>query len=532
MFSIQQKQTFFVRMKRIVIIALLALRCALLPAQTITGTSSIGVHLIDSAKVEAHFLDFGRTIYDMAIDSQQEHMLLMFREQAWDTGEWDTKGDIGMLRLSDHQMLWTQPYEYKKQKLVPTCCGVLIDDGRKITLLDKNTGNTVWQAKMSLVKIDDSEGVVIGYKNNASSKLLGYDMRTGQQLWTAKVTHDKNWGWGDAVLDDANHLIVVCDNLVRLNMLTGETQVYKAKTAVTDVKSTLLQGLLDVTAAVGTVALSGGRYGYYPFYIGQNIVTSLHSNVVKDSTVYFFADRQQVVCLDSTLNTVWQTDLPDKTATHATLLQDDSLLYMFSYGYGVVAGGLKKMGRPFIAAFDKKTGKERFMNLLTLKKDIVADATLTPSGVYMMFDDGLAYQSDLRSPDTEIALWNQKQYGRLWAMRTAPFYVYYPLKGSFKLIEFDGQNCTVMTENGEVYMVNEHLDISQHFTNEHLYFPVHKQGDRVWVHHSYPNSDLWVVHELGFPEYHFTTPIGGICATSSRIYLQGDDRLYFLDKLP
>ena len=517
-------------MKRIAFVTLLALCSTLMAAQVKLRTASIGIRMIDSTKVEAPYLTFGRTVYAMHGRPQVDYLLLMFREKPWDTDKWEPQGEIALLSLPDHQLLWTRPFNYQKQAVSLSRWGVLLLEGNNVSLLDKQTGETVWKQKMSLVKFDDTSRVVIGYKSNASSKLIGYDILTGKQMWTVKLPHNENWGWGDVIRDDSTHLLVTCNNLSRLNLLTGELQVHEAKTGVTDVKNALLQGLVAVAGAIGTAALTGGMYSYYPLYVGQNMITGLYSNVVKDDSVYFFSDRKHVACLDSTLNTIWQTELPAKTATHASLLVDDSLVYMFSYGYGVAASGPKKMGRPFIAAFDKRTGKELFMNLLTMKKDIVSNALLTPSGVYMMFDDGLAYQSDLRDPQTDISPWDFEQYGRLHGLRAEPFYVHYPLKGTFQRVEFDGQNCPVITDKGYVYLVNEHLEIRDRFDYYHLYYPIYEQDDRIWV--SGPKDDLWVLHELGIPEYHITQPIEKICYYGEHLYLQDEKGVYIVEQLP
>lgn len=61
-----------------------------------------------------------------------------------------------------------------------------------------------------------------------------------------------------------------------------------------------LQGLVMAGAAVAGAMATG--YAAYPVgVVGPNVINQLHSNVVQDDSLYFFADREQVACLDKTM---------------------------------------------------------------------------------------------------------------------------------------------------------------------------------------------------------------------------------------
>lgn len=513
----------------ILLAAFLAMLGMPLGAQTLQptlDTDSVGVRLLDSAAVKAPFLDLGRPVYDIKLSPQRDYLLVMFRETTEDGDRWDKIGEIGVLRLSDRQLLWTQPYKYSNTSLTLTRRGIITLSGKKVTMLDKLTGNTIWQQKFSPVEIDDSVGVIAGY--TGSGRLRGYSIDTGQELWNQRVPHKKNWGWDNAVSADSLHWLVVCDHLTRLNITTGAIDEYEAKTAVTDVKGALLQGLVMAAGAMAGVAATG-QYVYTPVY-GMDIINGLHSNIWQADSSIFFSDRKHVVRLTPELKPLWQTELPPKTAAHSLLLSDDSLLYQFSFGMGYSGNMPRKAGRPFIAAYDLKTGRQQFINMLSVKKDIVADALITPHCTYMMFDDGMAYKSDLRDSTVTIVPWNEQKYGRLHHLAHDTIYVYYPLRQSFQPYAFDGQYCPVMTERGDVYVVNERLDIWQHFANEQLYSPIYSKGDRRLIYHSYPQPELLLVHELGAPEVRYTAYFRRLCVSPERLYMLCDlQKLYFID---
>ena len=165
-----------------------------------------------------------------------------------------------------------------------------------------------------------------------------------------------------------------------------------------------------------------------------------------------------MVCLDKSMNIVWSHQFPSKTSAFSRLVYNDSTLYMFNLGYGLKNGQQRtKMGRPFIAAFDKRTGACQFMNMLSLKKDMVEDAVLNPDGAFMLFDDGLAYKHELDDSTVTVSPWDVKKHGQLSAIITQPVYTYYNLKSMFDVIATDGTFFPVITEKGDIFMVDRNL---------------------------------------------------------------------------
>ena len=517
-------------MKGVLLAFLLALNgmAASVYGQT-QGIDTIGLRHIDNTAVEAPYLDFGRRVYNMKISNDERYMLVMFRDTNKKGTTWKNKGEISMVSLADNRLLWTHAYDYCWSSPLMSRRGVLLTDTQgNVTLLNINTGYDVWQHYFDIRQIDDSAGVVIGYDRSVfSPRLHAYSLDNGQELWSIKASHNRNWGWDNVQRIDSTRLLVVNDDVLLFDALTGENYVYEAKTGVDDVKGLLLSGLAAFAGGVAFGAAMGGG-GYYYMPVDKNVITKLYAEVIRpDSLHYFFSDRRNVVCLDSLLRPVWEQPLPSKTAARSVLMADDSLLYMFNMGYGLRNGGQPaKMGRPFIAAFDRKDGHQLFMNMLTMKKDIVSDAMLTQRGVYMMFDDGLAYKSDLRDSTVTVVPWNQQRYGRLMAMAHTPIYINYALKGTYEPFDFDGQNCLVQTDKGDAYVVNEHLDIWEHYNNAQLYMPVHKQGDQVWIYRRYPQQELIAIHELGLPELRVTIPFEQVVFGPASAYLLSDNRIY------
>lgn len=516
---------------RIILIALLV-ECVSAKADGITK-EQVGITL-DSTVVEADCQKFDQWLDDMVMSPQLDYMLLKFRNLTKDGKYLKFKGDIGAYSLEERKLLWTQPFDYRNTVAYCTKQGVLtVKNNNKVTMLNPRTGEVMWQSKFYPAQFDDSTHIVLGYAGRLSGKLSAYDLTSGQQLWTVNIPHVKNWGWNHVIREDSVHWLVVADDLNRLNIVTGELSTYDAKTGVTDVKASLLQGLAMLGGAVAGAMVSGGAYvPYYAYYpngmTDSNVINHLYSNVLRNDSLYYFADRQHVVCLDSLMNTVWSYELPSKTSAFSQLVSTDSTLYMFNLGFGMQNGvSRKKMGRPFIASFDKRTGACQFMNMLSMKKDMVEDAVLTPEGAFMLFDDALAYKRELTDSVVTISPWQVQEYGKLYAIITQPVYTNYKFHNMFEPIASDGIYFPVMTEKGDILMVDKELRTADHYPVSSLYWPMCQVGNHMCI---YSNADgqrqVWLVTLQGMPELQLTIPVHRLGIAGNKLYLHNRSALY------
>ena len=145
------------------VIVLLLLVC--MPSKA-DDTNKVTVGLtIDSTAVVAESQSFGRRIEGVVIHS-------------------GLKGEIGAYSIKDSKLLWTYPFDYRNSSAYCTKAGVGVAKGNNFTMLDANTGSVRWQGKFTPVQFDDSTNIVLGYSGPRSSKLSGYNMTTGQLLWT------------------------------------------------------------------------------------------------------------------------------------------------------------------------------------------------------------------------------------------------------------------------------------------------------------------------------------------------------------
>ena len=150
------------------------------------------------------------------------------------------------------------------------------------------------------------------------------------------------YGWNQVLDLKENKRLIVADELHRLDFMTGELLTYPGKPGAHDTKAALLQGLAMVAQAALGAAISGGMYYGYYVPAGNNTITGLTSNILPQDSVYYWADREQISCVDTALNVVWQKEFPNVKASRSMLFMQDGKLFMLNYGYGLREGRSRK----------------------------------------------------------------------------------------------------------------------------------------------------------------------------------------------
>lgn len=481
---------------------------------------------IDGTELKAQCYTFPQRIETFSMSDKGDYLCISFRETTKSGKYLKNKGEIGFYDLANKQLLWKQPINFGRSQITCLSEGVLMSEiDNKISLLSKETGEKRWEADLFPIYTDDSLGLILGYNFAASNKLRAVGLKFGNDLWEKKVPHD--YGWSQVLDLDQSKRLIVADELHKLDFLTGEMLTYEGKPGAFDAKSALLQGLGSVAIGVAGGMAGGGGYYYSYIPVGKNTITGLTSNILSQDSLYYWADREHICCLDTTLNVVWKTEFPNIKASRSQLFVQDNKLFMLNYGYGLREGvSAKKYGRPFIACYDLQSGKELFFNRLSLKKDMIEDALRTDDALYMLFDDGMAYQ-ELTDSVVNIVSWDTKQYGKLKGILSRTLYVANSDTTAFQQLTFDGEHCLVYTDQGVIYEVNKDLNIGNTYQPESIYIPNFQLKDYLCIGNG---DDFWFIHEMGMPIAHLETDFKkGRVIDNKLLLLTENNQFLFID---
>lgn len=481
----------------------------------------------DGTALKALCYTFPQRIETFSLNNKEDYLCISFRETNKSGKYLKNKGEIGFYDIANKKLLWKQPINYLNTNATCLSEGVLTFNiaSSKIALLNKENGTKRWETDLFPIHVDDTLGLLLGYTNARSNRLRAINLKFGNELWNNKVEH--NYGWNQVLEAEGTQRLIVADELHKLDFVTGSMQTVAGNTGAFDTKAALLQGLVAVAGAAAGAAVSGGSmyYGYVP--TGPNAITSLTSNVLPHQSHYYWADRKQISCIDSAMNVVWQTKFEDVKAASSRLFIEDDKLYMVSYGFGLRTDGYrKKYGRPFIACFNLNDGKEIFFNQLSMKKDIIEDAIRTNEALYMLFDDGLAYQT-LTDSVVNIVPWDTKQHGKLHGMLPDTIYIANADRTAFRPLAFDGEYCLVNNDQATIFEINKELKISNTYQPSDLYTPRFRMKDYLCIG---CGNDYWFIHELGMPVARLQIPFKkGRVMGNKLLLLSLENQLLFLD---
>ncbi len=454
----------------------------------------------DGSDLKATCYSFPQRVQTFSTNKDMNYVCLQFRDTTSNGKYIKNKGEIGIYDMTKREMVWTKPLNYANIKPIFLSEGVFLKSISKSSLLDFQTGEERWKCSFFQVYGSDSLGVLLGYNNPKSNKLKAIRLSDGAELWTQKLPHQ--YGWHEVYNIDVTKRLIVADDIHELDLLTGKMLTHEAKTGVEDVKSALLQGIGAVAMGVVTGIASGGM-GYTTFVpTAGNVITDMVSNVLFEDSCYYVADRRCITCLDKQLSVCWSTELPDKKSSHSKLFVYGDKLYMLNFGYALRNGDRKvKNGRPFIACYDKKTGKEIYFNQLTTKKDMIEDAYISDDeAIYMLFDDGLAYQH-LTDSVVNNSVWNVEKYGKLEILLGDGVYSYRSDKEDFIHLESSLDYCLVSNDRTDVFEVDKELNVRTEYKAESIYWTYYKLDSYRLIGNG---TDFWLIHELGMPVAHLT----------------------------
>lgn len=119
---------------------------------------------------------------------------------------------------------------------------------------------------------------------------------------------------------------------------------------------------------------------------------------------------------------------------------------------------------------------------------------------FMLFDDGLTYKHELDDSTVTVSPWDVKKHGQLSAIITQPVYTYYNLKSMFDVIATDGTFFPVITEKGDIFMVDRNLRISESFPAYSLYWrSLQGWGPNVYLFAYQPSAGYMACIPSRFP---------------------------------
>jgi len=115
---------------------------------------------------------------------------------------------------------------------------------------------------------------------------------------------------------------------------------------------------------------------------------------------------------------------------------------------------------------------------LTAKKDIIEDSYITSDGVFLVFDNGTAFQQ-LTDSVVNIREWNVSRKEELVSILKEPRYVI--SNGSFQPVMATEELCPVINEKDDVFVINRQNEVVAQYDVASLFREYTRYGDALVV---------------------------------------------------
>lgn len=415
--------------------------------------------------------------------------------------------------------------------------------GRDITVLDSTTLQPLWYHKRFRdIPFFVHHGTLMAL-GGGRGRFYGYDLATGAELWEVKIEHDG--GVSEVFVLDDDHVLLVADELVKINTKTGAMQKFEIKNSIKNggqITGQIFAGIALGVAGVASAATTGVGYYYVPpthGNIGQsngtlyqimgesNTIAHLTSNVLQSGPFLYLADRDGVRCFNPDLDLIWSANLPPRHASQSHLSLSGDTLWMVNFGLGQFDGSrTSHTGYPFVAAFRAKTGEQLFYKEIGEKHAPVRQVNVKGQRACYLYRDScqVAHLDGSREVFT--------QRGKEFKDLTIADGEIYLLNAETRRFEPLSPTETYLTnQEGNLFRLSSTEGLVQESTSGYVYHRCGIFADSLNVMLGGPNhTDCWLTNPSGDAMYHVMTPINDYIVRKDYLYLFYDDKFFILNR--
>ena len=174
----------------------------------------------------------------------------------------------------------------------------------------------------------------------------------------------------------------------------------------------------------------------------------------------------------------WGYPIPESTGSNSTLFFYEDRLYMVNHGFGYrdnlrnhtysyAKNNLRaKIGKPFIASFEKESGRNIDFRFLSEKKEMIEDFRIDRENkcAVVLFEDRMMV-APFGSDSVKVHQWNVEECGKIIGILKRPFYLEDKNGSGFKKYNETLGDPTyyIYTDKGKVFDVDLSLNILKSF---------------------------------------------------------------------
>jgi hypothetical protein len=461
-------------MKRLVMIGLFCVSALTVVAQSElpiqNGEKFIGKNLKTNKDILAKELLFPERIDHYQLDTTSGFLTVQLRGTS-KNGKWlNSTGTIVLYDLFSKKVKWTKKINYGQSSLKQFGPIIIQTINGKSFCLNNDNGEAEWEVKNLISYVERDRKLGIGYLSNTFSgntnSLEGIDLSNGNSRWKRLI--NREYGWNDIFHLNDSVLIVAAAGLHSINLRDGTGWDYNTITGAKDYKSTI--------AANAAGAVLGALTGTFVMSTGSDLVSDIVSNVLVDSSMIYFASREKISRLDHNGIVNWSFPLSKDQASKSSIFIRDTLLFMVNKGFAYMGNRQVNIGAPFMAAFNKNSGKQLFLTELDDMKDQINGFKTDKDTLILILNDRILKYSMINGSVILKKSFDVQITGEL------NYFVgdqaYLKNDNSFIPLLLSDSTCNYLyTKTGKILVVNDWLNITKQIDFNQLYIRFLQSGD-------------------------------------------------------
>ncbi len=424
--------------------------------EVLSSEKVVGKNLFTSSEIKGVEYIFPNRIHEIYLDTTSGFLTVQLRKLS-KNGKWlNNKGHILLYDLNEKKLKWSKKIAYQLNSLKQFNNTMILTSSNNSYYLDINTGNKLWKVKNNIYHVDPFYNIGMGYKYKSltgySNELEGINLTNGKAIW--KKTLNKEYGWNDIFYINDSTLLVVAAGLHLINIKNGVGWDYNTITGKKDYSATIATNVAG--AALGVLT------GTFVTSTGHNLVYDVVSNVIIDSLNIYFSSAEQLAKINKKSGEIiWKHPFPKKTASKSIIFEDDKLIYMINKGYAFMRYRQLNFGKPFIAAFEKETGKQKYLSLINTKDNPILQFKVVDKEIYLVFKNRIAKYSQKTGNLINEKTFLSEKFGELKFFLGNQVFITNKNEEFISLTQSDTTKIYVFTSKREVLIIDNQLNVKK-----------------------------------------------------------------------
>jgi hypothetical protein len=405
----------------------------------------VGRDCVSGDSIPAVLYRFNRRVERISVlDTVAGRAIVQFRDITKNGKYLEPVGPMISMELSDGAVLWQRDIGYIYRDAWVDEKLILETNLEKSRRIDPETGTDLWEKKIRLYALpDDWSGaepkVGLGYAQSmwtTGKEARGFDLADGSTLWKRPLNFRHRWSVCTMVNDSV--VLVQADGLHLFNLYTGQGWDYEAKMNAPYDRRSVLKAL-----------------GVVPGVFSMDVFNGLASNVILSDSVLYWASREEIAAFDSIDGHVlWKTRLPEKAGSRSNIFETDTSIFVINRGVAVFLNRYIEYGRPFLAAYEKTTGRISMLQVVDQRRCRIMDYAFHEDSVLLAWEDRIAVH-DLNSGklqrETQI---DTVAVGRILWEDNGRYCLYDSVKGRFEFVSRGLDDWTLRTDKDNLLRWN------------------------------------------------------------------------------